>query len=59
MISLLGLMEGFRITKFTILITIQEVDGSAIVWRHAHPVSTPRTTTIRKTVKIFIRCMDA
>lgn len=29
MISFLGLMEGFRITKFTILITIQEVDGSA------------------------------
>ncbi len=29
MISLVGLMEGFSITQFTILITIQEVDGSA------------------------------
>jgi hypothetical protein len=29
MISLVGSMEGFRITQFTILITVQEIDGSA------------------------------
>ncbi len=62
MISLVGLMEGFRITPFTILITIQEIEGSAAkntLSGVTLTVSTFRTTTLCKTVKILIRSMAA
>jgi hypothetical protein len=63
MISLVGLIEGFRTTQFTILITIQEVNESAAKNTLSGVTLTQSRHSVLlryvKTVKILIRCMAA